>query len=105
MIQKFKKIIQLIRWDWTTLLLFEAIYKMIWMTGLVILQDGLEELMSRANLYYITMDNVGRLFSAPILILGLLFLLFLLAFFIYMEITGIIIYFDHSRRDDPVKVR
>lgn len=29
MIQKFKKIIQLIRWDWTTLLLFEAIYKMI----------------------------------------------------------------------------
>lgn len=105
MIQKFKQIIQLIRWDWTTLLLFEAIYKMIWMTGLVILQDGLEELMSRANLYYITMDNVGRLFSAPILILGLLFLLFLLAFFIYMEITGIIIYFDHSRRDDPVKVR
>lgn len=105
MILKYKKILQLISWDWTTLLLFEAIYKMVWMTGLVFLQDGLEELMSRADLYYITMDNAGRLFSSPILILGLLFLLFILAFFIYMEITGIIIYFDHSRRDDPIKVR
>lgn len=105
MIQKYKKTLQLISWDWTTLLLFEAIYKMVWMTGLVILQEGLEELMTRADLYYITMDNAGRLFSSPILILGLLFLLFLLAFFIYMEITGIIIYFDHSRRDDPIKVR
>ncbi len=105
MIQKYKKTLQLIGWDWTTLLLFEAIYKMVWMTGLVFLQDGLEELMSRADLYYITMDNAGRLFSSPLLILGLLFLLFILAFFIYMEIAGIIIYFDHSRRDDPIKVR
>lgn len=105
MIQKYKKTLQLISWDWTTLLLFEAIYKMIWMTGLVFLQTGLEELMARADLYYITMDNAGRLFTSPNLILGLLFLLLLLAFFIYMEITGIIIYFDHSRRDEPIKVR
>ncbi|WP_053983064.1 glycerophosphodiester phosphodiesterase [Niameybacter massiliensis] len=105
MIQIFKRAIRLMLWDWSTLILFELIYKF---GAMIIAFPLLEELlrfaMQRAGLKYLSNQNVLLILKSPMAILVLVVLVILLAFYIYIEITAIIIYCDQGMKGEKISV-
>lgn len=101
---RFKQTLRLLKWNWSTLLLFEAFYKILWITGLSILEKGFGRLLNEAGLHYLTLQNLSNLFSSLALLVGLILLVFFLAFLVFTEIAGLILYFDYGRRGEEIGV-
>nr|WP_301335129.1 glycerophosphodiester phosphodiesterase [Holtiella tumoricola] len=92
-------------WDWTTLILFELIYKF---GAMIVAFPLLEELfkfaMQRAGLKYLSNQNVFLILKSPMAIIILVVLVMLLAFYIYIEITAIIIYCNQGMKGEKISV-
>lgn len=91
----FTNILRFISWDFKTLIIFEAIYKLILIIISPMIQYGLLSIMNKYGILYITNENFLQIITNPLILILLLIFIFLLAFYVYIEITAIILYCDY----------
>lgn len=89
----FRSACKLLLWDWSTLLLFELFYKLAAL-GLAfpLLREVMVSAFQEAGLSYVTLQNFTQLLQSPLALLLLLLSLLLLAFYVFIEMTAIILY-------------
>lgn len=79
--------------SWITLLCFEMLYKVIGSTLLFDLADSTKAAILKLNeLTYISQENIGTIFRNPTSLLLLLGTFTLLSYYVYFEISALIIY-------------
>ncbi|WP_315079390.1 glycerophosphodiester phosphodiesterase [uncultured Clostridium sp.] len=87
----------LIRYNWMTLILFELLHKgLILIAIMPFINYMLSSLMKSANIIYLSTDNITKILTNPISIILILLIILALAFYIFFELTSIIICFDKS---------
>lgn len=102
-IQVFKRAIKFMFWDWSTLVLFELLYKFgAMIIAFPVLKAILEYAMQQVGLKYLSNQNVLLILKNPTAIFILIILVLLLAFYIYIEITAIIIYYDKGLKGEKI---
>lgn len=74
------------------------------MIAFPLLEELLKVAMQRAGLKYLSNQNVLLILQSPMAILILVVLVILLAFYIYIEITAIIIYCDQGMKGEKISV-
>ncbi|WP_019241018.1 MULTISPECIES: glycerophosphoryl diester phosphodiesterase membrane domain-containing protein [Bacillus] len=94
--QVFGKAFRLILWDWSTILIFELLYKILFLFIAPIFEVLLEKALTTAGLSYLTVQNLSLLFLNPQSIIYLLILAILFFLYIYIEITALILYCQHG---------
>ncbi|WP_042347150.1 glycerophosphoryl diester phosphodiesterase membrane domain-containing protein [Bacillus massiliigorillae] len=94
--QLFEKAFRLILWDWSTILIFELLYKFFLVLVAPYYELLLEQALKVAGLNYLTVQNMTQLFTHPVAIVYLLLLFLLFLLYVYVEITAIIIYCQHG---------
>lgn len=93
----FYRAFNLILWDWPTLLLFELLYKLLGsLLAFPILRMILISSMDSAGVSFLSNHNLSLLLQNPVTVLLLICLIFLLAFYSYIELTAVVLYFDHG---------
>lgn len=90
----FRGTLNLILWDWSTLLLFELLFKLSLLLLLYLEYDLLVYAMRRANLVTITNENLHQLLSSPTSIFLVLLLFFSLATASLVELGAVLAYFQ-----------
>lgn len=101
MIKNIKKLyidtLRLISWDITTLLLFELGYKFLLLILVPLAKDLLLYAVRRTGSPYLTVENLTKVITNPFSALLLIFLLFLLAFYIFIELAAIVLYLEQGK--------
>lgn len=100
-----KQVRTLILKNWSTFLWFEIPYKII---GYSLIYPALQDLFNRilksTGAPYISQENIGTLFSAPVPVLLLLAAFVLFSYYVYFEITALVIYCSLGWRGQYVSV-
>lgn len=97
MVRTFKNALKLIFWDWSTLLLFELIYKSAALAvAIPALKALLDYAIQQAGLRYLTMDTLPVLMRNPMAVLLTVGTICVYAVYIFIEMTAIVLYFDNG---------
>lgn len=91
--------------NWTTLLLFEVLYKIISYSILyTVVKDALSVILKLLDVSYLGTENFSLLFKNPLAMLFLLLVLILAAFFVFFEIVALYLYCEFGWRKEKVSV-
>ncbi|WP_102049162.1 glycerophosphodiester phosphodiesterase family protein [Pygmaiobacter massiliensis] len=91
--------------NWTTLLLFEVLYKIISYSILyTVIKDALSVILKLLDVSYLGTENFSLLFKNPLAMLFLLLVLILAAFFVFFEIVALYLYCEFGWRKEKVSV-
>ncbi len=97
MVRTFKNALKLIFWDWSTLLLFELLYKSAALAvAIPALKALLDYAIQQAGLRYLTMDTLPILMRNPTAVLLTVGTICVYAVYIFIEMTAIVQYFDNG---------
>ncbi len=97
MVRTFKNALKLIFWDWSTLLLFELLYKSAALAvAIPALKALLDYAIQQAGLRYLTMDTLPILMRNPTAVLLAVGTICVYAVYIFIEMTAIVQYFDNG---------
>ncbi|MDY7860489.1 glycerophosphoryl diester phosphodiesterase membrane domain-containing protein, partial [Clostridioides difficile] len=97
------KFIFMIRYNFSTLILFELFYK-----GLALLlilpsiKYIFDNLLKSLNIFYLNMDNIIKILSNPISIVLIILSVIILAFYAFFEFTSVIICFNRSIKCEKI---
>lgn len=87
----------IIKYNWMTLILFELLHKGVILIAIVpFISYMLNSSMKSANIVYLSTDNITKILTNPISIILILIMILGLAFYVFFELTSIIICFDKS---------
>ncbi len=95
--QTFRSAIHLIMWDWSTLFLFEIIYKLI--TAIIVfpaLQAMLQFALQLSGVSFLSNQTLPIILQSPSTLLVLLILFVILTFYVLIEMTAIVLYFHNG---------
>ena len=91
--------------NWTTLLLFEVLYKIISYSILyTVVKDALSVILKLLDVSYLGTENFSLLFKNPLAMLFLLLVLILAVFFVFFEIVALYLYCEFGWRKEKVSV-
>lgn len=100
-----KCLFYLITWDFSTLLLFELFYKMAaFFCIFPLFQHLFQYSIKKAGYVYLTNNNVFQVLEHPLTLLLLILLVLLFAFYVYIETTALVLYFECAVQGKKVKV-
>lgn len=95
----FKNLYYIIKYNWMTLILFELFYKGLILVGMApFIKYMLNTTMKSANVNYLTTDNIIKIVTNPVSIILILLIILCMAFYIFFELTAMVICFDKSIR-------
>ena len=83
---------KLLTWDWPVLLLFEVIYKMVFLTVMSLSENGIDFALSKAGIEYLTNQNLFQVLVNPYSLAALVLSFLMVIYFSFLEITAIILY-------------
>lgn len=99
------KLLKLLTWDFSTLLLFELIYKLTAsLVAFPLLQELMKYSIKKAGFSFLANHNFYLIFKNPVAVLLLIVLVLLFAFYIYIEMTAIIIYCEKAMKGERTGV-
>lgn len=102
----WKNTMQIIKNNWSTLLLFELFYKAsLILIAFPLFKGLLYHSMNDAGLQYLNTHNIIELFKHPIAILTLFLLILLFAFYIFIEVTAVIIYCQSELNGEHITLK
>lgn len=103
--QTFRSAFRLIAWDWSTLFLFELLYKLL--SAIVVFpffRAMLQYALQLSGVSLLSHQTLCLVLQSPATLLSLLLLLVLFSFYIFIEIVGIVLYFDNGIQGKRVGV-
>lgn len=101
----FSIILRLVRWDWQTLLLFEFLYKLCSLVCMVpLFKMILQWAIELAGIPVLSQYTIFSLFKKPWILIILLILGVLVAFYEFIELTVIIHYFEAARNKEKITI-
>ncbi len=104
--KNIKKILEILMYNYKTLINFELIYKAISTIIFIPLFLGLFNLTMKITGYsYLTFENIFSFILNPITILMLLLLIIIMTFYSLIDISSIIIILDSSYQKEKIKVK
>lgn len=95
---------KLLTWDWPVLLLFEVIYKIIFLTVMSFSMNGIDFALSKAGIEYLTNQNLVQVLANPYSLVVLMLSFFTVIYFSFLEITAIILYCHMGLKGEKVSV-
>lgn len=96
---------RMLKWDWSSLLLFEMIYKMLFLVVITLAQLGFECALNIAGITYLTNQNVFQILRHPLSVLLLVLILLLIIYCTFIETAAVILYCERGVQGQEVKVR
>lgn len=103
--QKVKKVIEIIKYNISTLIGFELIFKLLSLLIFTpIFLKSFTWIMKLTGYNYITIENVTSFLLSPLTIIMLLILLLLMMFYTMFDISTIIIILDSSYHQKKIKI-
>lgn len=91
--------------SWSTLLCFEIFYKTIGFPVMINLLDSIKtSILKAGGVSYISQENIGLVFGSPISVLLLLGAVLLITFYVYFEITALVLYCEAGWHNVPVSL-
>ena len=96
---------RMLKWDWSSLLLFEMIYKMLFLVVITLAQLGFECALNIAGITYLTNQNVFQILRHPLSVLLLVLILLLIIYCTFIETAAVVLYCERGVQGQEVKVR
>lgn len=105
LIPMFKKVWRIMTWDWSSLLIFEVIYKFLFLIFFGYGQDLIVYSLKKAGIDYVTTENVIEILKTPISLIGLIAFFILFVYFSFVEISAVILYCRNAAEGRKIKTR
>ena len=93
----WKTVWVLVSWNWTVILLFEILYKILLTVMAHFGESIITYALESAGVSYLTNQNILEVFKNPVSLISLLALFTLFIYFSFLEIAAIILYCDCAR--------
>lgn len=102
---KAKQLLRMMLKNWNTLLWFEIPYKIIGFSFIYsFLQSIFNRILKTTKAPYISQENIGLLFSAPVPIFFLLLAVVLFSYYVYFEITALVLYCNSGWKNEHISI-
>lgn len=102
---KAKQLLRIMLKNWNTLLWFEIPYKIIGFSFIYsFLQSIFNRILKTTKAPYISQENIGLLFSAPVPIFFLLLAVVLFSYYVYFEITALVLYCNSGWKNEHISI-
>lgn len=95
---------KLLTWDWPVLLLFEVIYKMVFLTVMSLSENGIDFALTKAGIEYLTNQNLFQVLVNPYSLAALVLSFLMVIYFSFLEITAIILYCHMGMKGEKASV-
>lgn len=95
---------KLLTWDWPVLLLFEVIYKMVFLTVMSLSKNGIDFALTKAGIEYLTNQNLFQVLANPYSMAALVLSFLSVIYVSFLEITAIILYCHMGLKGEKISV-
>lgn len=95
---------RLLTWDWPVLLLFEVVYKMIFLTVMSLCSNGIDYALEKAGIEYLTNQNLFQVLGNPFSLAALALSFAVVIFFSFLETAAVVLYCNMGVRGEKSSV-